>query len=296
MRYAVLLLSYFIFFSCQANQDSEFAQSEVAETTAGYSTPTESSATQGDDLIAYHDKKEQTKDGSSQSTNSHSDKTNAKKIIRTARIEIEVSDYKKNRENLNAILQEFDAVLQEEQERNLSYRLENTLTIRLAPENLDAFIKSLEATALNVFNKTISARDVTKEFIDMETRLKSKRAVIQRYQELLKQAKSVEEILAVEAQLRQVIEEVESVEGQLKYLKDQVGLSTIYLKMFEKLEQPIHQKRGFFSRLSRSMGDGWSGFLEFLIGVATLWPFWILLFILIALFRRYRRRRISRKQ
>lgn len=273
MKYLFILLTCFIFLSCHASPDSGFA---TAETTA-----------ESD----YSYEKEEMDDGDSQQQVPTTETTTTKKIIRTAQVEMEVSDYKKSRENLNSVLKEFDAVIQEEQERNLSYRLENNLTIRLAPEKLDNFIKSVESHALNVFNKSISAKDVTKQFIDMETRLQSKRAVIQRYQELLKQAKSVEEILSVEAQLRQVIEEVESVEGQLKYLKDQVGLSTVHLTMYESLEQPIHQKRGFFSRLGRSMGDGWSGFLEFLIGVATLWPFWILLLILMILFRRYRRKK-----
>lgn len=278
MKNLSILILCLILCSCSSQSETSFAAKDMQQNEERVQ------ATEAESGMGNTDKLTE------RQTSSETKKVDNKKIIRTARLDVEVVDYKASRAKLDAILGEYKAMIQQEQERNLSYRLENTLAIRVAPENFEGLLRSVETLALNIHNKTVSAKDVTREFIDMETRLQSKRAVIERYQSLLKQAKNVEEILKVESQLRQVIEEVESVEGQLKYLKDQTGQSTVHLVMYERMERPAYQKPSFFSRLARSIGDGWTGFLEFLIGVATLWPLWMVLLIAIPLFRRYRRK------
>lgn len=280
MKNLSVLILCFILCSCSSQSETSFAAKDMQQN--AQVTETES-VTGGADKLT------------DQQTSCEPKKVDSKKIIRTARLDVEVADYRTSRAKLDAILGEYKAMIQQEQERNLSYRLENTLAIRVAPQNFEGLLRSVETLALNVHNKTVSAKDVTREFIDMETRLQSKRAVIERYQSLLKQAKNVEEILKVEAQLRQVIEEVESVEGQLKYLKDQTGQSTVHLVMYENMERPAYKKPSFFSRLARSISNGWAGFLEFLIGAAALWPLWTFLLIAVPLFRRYRRKNKKRK-
>ena len=289
MNYSSILLSLFLFLSCQSKSDGGFSNmQEARESVAGFVEESKPASLERQQL-AFNDQQAK-EDQAKQPTRPRLPKDN-KKIIRTANIDIEVSNYKESREVLNSILQKYEAFIATEREQNQTYRLENNLSIRLLPENLDAFIKAIEAMALNVYNKTISAKDVTKEFLDLEVRLKTKREVIARYQVLLQQAKNVQEVLAVENQLRQVIEEVESVEGQLKYLRDQIGFSTVHLRMYQTLERPAYQKPNFFKRLLSSFGDGWTGFLEFTLAITTLWPFWLVLLAVIFLFRRWRRRR-----
>jgi hypothetical protein len=50
-----------------------------------------------------------------------------------------------------------------------------------------------------------------------------------RYSELLKQAKTVTEMLEIEAQMGQLRAEIESIEGRLKYLQNSVSLATLTL-------------------------------------------------------------------
>lgn len=293
MKSILFFLSLFVLLSCHSQSGSDFAPEETRaafdmSAEGDYSVEQEKSML-SNTALAFND--EQKEEDRSEQQQKPLSKSNNKKIIRTANMTLEVSNYKESREMLNSILQKYDAFIASEQEQNQTWRLENNLTIRLLPEHLDAFIKDVEGLALNVYNKTISAKDVTKEFLDLEIRLKTKREVIARYQALLKQARNVQEVLAVEAQLRQVIEEVESVEGQLKYLRDEVGFSTVHLNMYQKLERPAYQKPGFFTRLASSFGDGWTGFLEFVLGVAMLWPFWLVLVVVIFIIRRWRRRK-----
>ena len=67
--------------------------------------------------------------------------------------------------------------------------------------------------------ENITTKDVTEEYIDLESRLNTKLEVKQRYESILrKQAKTVKDILATEEKLQIIQEEIESVQGRLKYL------------------------------------------------------------------------------
>lgn len=137
-------------------------------------------------------------------------------------------------------------------------------------------VEAIASIALHLDRKSISARDVTRQYYDLETRLASKRAVVARYREILKSARNVEEILAVEENLRKVVEEIEAAEGSLRYLKDQVQQSTLNVLMYESYEQPEVRRRSFLSRIGNALSSGWTVFLELIIGLISIWPIVIL--------------------
>ena len=214
-----------------------------------------------------------------------------RQIIRTAQLRLEVKDCKQTRQDINPILAGYGAFVNDEHAENLSYQINNTLVIRVDPAKLDSLIADLEPMALLVAEKNISAQDVTAEYVDIQTRLATKRKAIQRYEEILQQAKKVEEILEVEDRLRIVIEEIESMEGRLRVLTNQVRYSTLTLVLYQPIERPQADRRGFGNRLLRSLSYGWTGFQEFLLGVAALWPFWLIIAAGVFLFRKWWRKR-----
>jgi hypothetical protein len=195
-----------------------------------------------------------------------------KKVIKTGNLQIEVKNLKNARTEADSLVRKFNAEILNETETNDYYRVENSLTISVLPENFEALVKALEGLAINVASKNINAQDVTKQFVDLETRLQAKRDVIARFREILKSAKTVKDILEVEGQLRVVIEEVEAIEAQLKYLREQVQRSTLHLSMFQTFEHPSTDKRSFLDRLGKSFASGWQVFLEIILGIARLWP------------------------
>lgn len=200
-----------------------------------------------------------------------------KVVIRTASMTIEVKDVKKTRSDIGPICQALQANIVDENEFGSDYRKEINLKIRVVPQRFDSLIFLLEKMALNVDNKTINANDVTREYVDLETRLSSKRAVIERYREILKSAKTVQDILQVENSLRQVVEEVESAEGQLRYLRDQAQFSTLTLNFYQNLPALAGSSRGFLARIGEAFKDGWYGLQSFLLGLITVWPFLLIL-------------------
>ena len=85
----------------------------------------------------------------------------------------------------------------------------------------------------------IYVKDVTEEYTDVVIRLKNKKEAEKRFLEILKQTKTIKEILDVEEHLREIREEIESKEGRLKFLNDQVSYSTINLSIYQVSESSM---------------------------------------------------------
>lgn len=211
-----------------------------------------------------------------------------KKIIRTANMRMEVKDFKKAQQEIAALVLRMEAEVISEEIQQYGEMLENRMVLKVKPERFDSMLHNLEQLATYVDFRSVNAEDVTRQYIDLETRLSSKRAVVERYRELLKQAKNVEEVLAVEENLRKVVEEIESIEGQLQYLSRQVDYSTINLTFYEKTDQPL-LRRSFWNRVGEGFTQGWYLLKDLAIGLVSIWP--ILLILVLGVWWWVRRRR-----
>lgn len=212
------------------------------------------------------------------------------KIIRTAHVGLELKKYEKDKHAIYDAIKMHGAYISQENERHETYRISNSITIRVPNGRFDVLLDKLTSGEGidHIDYKRTSAVDVGEEFYDLQARIKTKKAVEKRYQVILKQAKTIKEILSVEDQIRVIQEEIESKEGRLKYLGDRISLSTIHLEVYQDLEYdaPIAERPGFFNKLLKALQTGWNGILNFLIGVAYLWPLWLIIIGLLVLLRK----------
>lgn len=208
-------------------------------------------------------------------------------IIKNASIEFQVEDFEKSTENINNIVKDFNAYIASSNQSNSSYEIENTVVIRLISSKFDSLIEELMKESIYLNYKNITSEDVTEEFIDINVRLKTKKKVEKRFLDILQQARTIEDILAVENQLRVIREEIDAKEGRLKYLKDKVKYSTITLTYYEKIEYLSAPETGFFHKIFKAFKKGWKQLLQFIVGLVYIWPFLIILAGSIYLIRRW---------
>ncbi|MDO7873942.1 DUF4349 domain-containing protein [Hymenobacter sp. ASUV-10] len=151
------------------------------------------------------------------------------------------------------------------------------MTIRVQPGRFSGLLGAIGALG-TVENKKITTDDVTAEHADVAARLRTKRAVEQRYVALLAQAKKIKDVLDIEEKIGQVREEIESTESRLKTLNDEVAYSTITLTCYQVLAQstPDAPVVSFGSRLLESVYDGWSMLTSLVIGAVAIWPLLLL--------------------
>lgn len=165
------------------------------------------------------------------------------------------------------------------------------MEIRVPSTKFDSCLNDLAGVDENLIEKKITSKDITEEYVDVSARMKARKEVEQRYLDILKQAKTVEDILKVEEQLKTIREEVEAAQGRLQYIDHNVSMSVIHLSFYQTFSNTTPQGPGFFSRMFFSIKDGWNGMLVVLVSLVGLWPVWIVLVAAVIIIRRYRKRR-----
>ena len=221
-----------------------------------------------------------------------------KKIIKDGRLGMDVKNLSASKTNIDTIVRNLGGYYDNESLSNNDYATAYDLKIRIPSDKFEILIAKIESGEGEVSYKEIDARDVTEEFIDLETRLGNKQKYLTRYQELLRNAKNIKEILDIEEKIRVLEEEIESTTGRQKYLNDQVNYSTLELNISQKkafkYTPPFRQN--FFEKLKQSLSRGWYGFVDLFFFLLSNWAVLILLAVLIWLWIKYRKRRKSRKQ
>jgi hypothetical protein len=211
-----------------------------------------------------------------------------RKLIKDGRLTFRTKDVKKTKEEIEKICKELGAYISNETQTDYENGLSYSEKIRVPAARFDELMQKIEPLAEHIDIKNIDTKDVTEEFIDVESRLKTKKDLEKRYTELLQKAKTVEDLLSIERELGNVRSEIESMEGRLNYLKNQVAFSTLDVNFYEQRRGDF----GFASRFVSSMGEGWNNLLSFIIGLMSLWPFVLLASAGTWTFVRYRRKRL----
>jgi hypothetical protein len=110
------------------------------------------------------------------------------------------------------------------------------VVIRVPPQRFLSLVSALEGLG-KPESKSIGGQDVTEEYFDLSAELENQLEVRDRLFQLLRQAKKVEEAIAVEQQLERIGGNVNRIKGRMKYLQAMVGMSTVTLSLFTE-ERP----------------------------------------------------------
>lgn len=214
-----------------------------------------------------------------------------RQIIRNANLRFRVAEFTASGQRIEAAVKTAGGMIARANETRADDRIENELTIRVPAPNLDGFLATALKESIFTDTKTITAEDVTRRYVDLQARVRSKQAAEERYLQLLKQAKTVEDVLKVQQQLDQIREEREVQETELRELKTDVALSTVNLSYYQQTERALQPEQSFFAQIVDNLGAGFR-----LLTVAFLGLFYLLPLLLVGggvlwLLLRWRRKR-----
>jgi len=209
---------------------------------------------------------------------SESNLTIDKKIIKTAYINIEVVNLTLSRKQIDSSIKELNGYIVSENLQNNESQLSSNVNIKVPAIQFDKMLAKLASIAKKVDYQNIETQDVTEEYIDVETRLSNSRKVEQSYIKLLQRAKTIEDILKIEQKLGEIRTDIESTQGRLKYLNNQVNYSTINLSVYQPLEYKFIAEKlpSFWERLKGSIISGWRGIVAFTLFLIKIWPLWLM--------------------
>ncbi len=198
-----------------------------------------------------------------------------KKIIKDGEMRLEVEDLPAAKQQVDTLLENFQAYYENEQFEAYEYQSTYELKVRVPARNFENLLQAIESGQGKVLSKNIRARDVTEQYLDLSIRLENNRRYLERYNELLARANSVEDILNIQERTRQIEAEIDAQTGRLNYLDDQVKYSTLTLTLIERHEQ-VAEGRNFGQQVAGAFRDGVGMFLDFLLVLVNLWPFLLL--------------------
>lgn len=225
-----------------------------------------------------------------------------RKVMYSASINVEVKDYTQSVENITKKVNEWSGYVVSSTMYGEPGSVFGDITVRLPQEHFQSFLTFIDEETHKVIDKSISGEDVTEEYVDLESRLKSKRAVESRLLDFMEQAETTEELLAISKDLAEVQEEIETILGRMNYLDNRVeyAIVTIHLaetnvkvpnlgddelNTWEKTKETFMKSLKFLMQL-------FSGIIVFLIGgLPIIIVISIILLIILLFYKRTRKRK-----
>lgn len=209
------------------------------------------------------------------------------KLIKNGSMGVEVDSLALAKKSVDSLMVQHQAYYGEEVLENQHRRKAYQLKIRIPADRFELFIAALEKGQGKVLYKKVNTQDVSEKYLDLEGRLKSKQASLDRLRELMARAKDMETVLKIENQVRQIEEEIESVTGRLRYLSNQVSYATLDLNLSQAAKEGATIKKDSYAhKVWKALSDGGRAFGSFILLVLNIWPFWLGAIILIFIWQR----------
>ncbi|WP_404985622.1 DUF4349 domain-containing protein [Chryseobacterium sp. M5] len=226
------------------------------------------------------------------SSPSQSNNIIVKKVIKNGDLDIQVGDIKKAHQQVNEIVKSNNAYIQTERFNNTDIDEKQFFTIRVPHKNFDGLINSFSNGIGSVLSKNIASDDVTEEYTDVSIKLANKKIYLEKYRDMLRSAKTTKDILEIQENIRELEDEIDVAEGRLRFIDDRVNYSTLNLMLYkEKVRSSATSKIGFGNRFGDSFTKGWNSFVAFFLGIISLWPFFLLIPIIILIWKKWRNRK-----
>jgi len=139
------------------------------------------------------------------------------------------------------------------------------LEARIPYEALDATVASLQELG-DVQEVSLNTVDVSLQKVDLDARIQVLESAISRLNDLLAEAASTSDLIAVESALSERQAELDSLQSQRDYLSDQTLFATLSISLITPENAMPADPDGFVDGIIR----GWEGILAFFAG-AIVW-------------------------
>lgn len=131
-----------------------------------------------------------------------------------------------------------------------------TVVARVPAAQFETTVEEIRKIGSRILQEKRTGQDVTEEYIDLEARIRTKKALEAQFLEIMKQARNVSDALEVQRQLAGVRTEIEQLEGRRRFLENQSSLSTITVTLQPPVSIVAATPGGFFSSIKEAVSDG----------------------------------------
>jgi hypothetical protein len=157
--------------------------------------------------------------------------TEERMIVRTGEMSLVVEDVIDSRDEIAQLAVRYGGYVVSSRISGEEQDMRGTITIRVPDDKFESALAELRDLAVRVTSESTSSKDVTEEYIDLQSRLKNAEATENQYLALLEKAEDVEDILRIYERLSQVRREIEQIKGRMQYLERTSSMSLITVSL-----------------------------------------------------------------
>lgn len=228
--------------------------------------------------------------------------TDAKKIIKRYYYDYETEEFDSAFAYLKAQIEKYNGYVASSDVDGTSYRTLN-LTARIPAEVSDEFTGQLGSLG-TLTSQSESAEDITLQYTDTESRIKSLKTEQERLNALLEKADNLESIITLENRLTEVRYELENYQSRKNLYDDLVSYSTVNITLREVVYTVAVDDSSFFSRITSGLESTFRDIkinaADFIVWFIVNLPYliiWILIiFVIVKIVRLLVRKRKIKKQ
>lgn len=184
-----------------------------------------------------------------------------RKIIRNADLTMEVASTTDTQHRVVSIAEAHGGfvVTSEAKQRESTEPAKRTLDFKLivrVPENhFGSALDQIRGLASNLTEEKISGQDVTEEFIDLEARIRTQKALEAQFLQIMRQTGKIVDALEVQRQIAEVRSDIERLEGRKRFLENRSSLSTITVNIVAPKPMVVVPTTGFRNSLREALSD-----------------------------------------
>jgi hypothetical protein len=167
-----------------------------------------------------------------------------RKVIKTGEVDLEVETIDAAQQRIIEMVDRANGFIQSMTVNDYETSRHAEIVARVPSDHFREIYEGVKELG-DVTRDHIGGQDVTQEYMDLERRIANLQAQEERVRAMFEEADSVEALLKVEQRLTEVRGQIEQLQGRLRYLKDQVGYSTLTITLYEPGEAPIEKPEGW---------------------------------------------------
>lgn len=152
-------------------------------------------------------------------------------IVRTIDVSIEIRDIEIAIATIEGVAEHLGGWVVSS---NRSRQHRGFISFRVPAGMLDQAIASVRELAVNVESENSTSKDVTDEYVDIQSRMTNLRATEEALIRLMKRSEKVEEALKVQQSLTVVQGDIEQLEGRIKYLEQTAAFSLVNVSLAQE--------------------------------------------------------------
>jgi hypothetical protein len=206
-----------------------------------------------------------------------SDLDTNRKIIRHASLELLVDDIGQAVNRIRTTTDGVGGFVEKSSQTNTGSS-SAIMTVRVPASRLDQAIAAIKGAAARVERENVEAKDVTREYIDLDARLRNTQAEEAQYLQIMKRASTVKDTLEVSAKLSDVRGRVEQLQGEMKYMTTQIAMSSLEISLHAEAEatvlgihwRPMRQAKAAFVDMVSGLADWADSVVAFVINLPLI--------------------------